>query len=49
VVVADGTVDACRKLVAMLQHHTKLSHGGVVHYKGNVWDDPSFQMSRFTS
>ena len=49
VVVAEGTVDACREHMAMLQHHTNLSHNGVAHYKSYVWDDPSFQMNRFTS
>jgi len=49
VVIAEGTVYVCREHMAMLQHHTNLSESGVAHYKGNVWDDPSFQMSRFTS
>ena len=48
-VVAEGTVDVCRERMAMLQHHTDLSQSGVAHYKGNVWDDPSFYMSMFTS
>jgi hypothetical protein len=48
-VVVEGTVDVCREHMAMLQHHTNLSHSGVVHYYGNVWDEPSFQISRFTS
>jgi len=31
-VVVEGMVDVCKERMAMLQHHTNLSHSGVVHY-----------------